>query len=173
MAGPLTPEEFGRLPTRAMFALAVRSAARERHLFDPPGDDPARNQDHAAVTRAVRIARDFAAGGPVPDDAYAAARLASDATDGCVPNEPATVPQNAFAVAFALGRMAEGRVFEVPWSLYPALRQFTPEFAAALRADYERLVSLGLGEFPKLGPAVDPSEAGPLGPLWPDGVAPA
>jgi hypothetical protein len=38
---------------------------------------------------------------------------------------------------------------------------------AAAWADYENLLNLDLGAFPELGQAIDPSESGQLGPLWP------
>jgi len=40
----------------------------------------------------------------------------------------------------------------------------------AASADEARLRSLNLGEFPELGGVIDPSEDGPLGPLWPMGL---
>ena len=39
--------------------------------------------------------------------------------------------------------------------------------AAAARMDFSRLRGLGLGRFPEWGEPIDPSENGPLGPLWP------
>ena len=40
---------------------------------------------------------------------------------------------------------------------------------AAARADYDRLLKLNPGAFPKLGQPIDATENGPLGPLWPAG----
>jgi hypothetical protein len=40
---------------------------------------------------------------------------------------------------------------------------------AAARADFQILLELTLGQFPDLGRPIDPSEKGPLGPLWPYG----
>jgi hypothetical protein len=48
---------------------------------------------------------------------------------------------------------------------------FGPD-ADAARADYARLLQLNLGTFPELGEPVDTSDAGPLGPLWPNGDEP-
>jgi hypothetical protein len=42
----------------------------------------------------------------------------------------------------------------------------------ALFADLEKLLTLAPGNCEDLGPAVDPSESGPLGSLWPDGKPP-
>jgi hypothetical protein len=44
------------------------------------------------------------------------------------------------------------------------------EMRDALATDYENLRTQDLGQFPDLGKAVDPSDKGPLGPLWPDGA---
>lgn len=40
--------------------------------------------------------------------------------------------------------------------------------AVAAWSDFHRLQGLGLGRFPELGEPIDPSEDGPLGPLWPE-----
>ena len=40
--------------------------------------------------------------------------------------------------------------------------------AVAAWSDFDRLRRLGLGRFPELGAPIDPSEDGPLGPLWPE-----
>ncbi len=37
----------------------------------------------------------------------------------------------------------------------------------AEQADYAKLLTLALGSFPESGVPVDPSESGPLGPVWP------
>src|SRR5262249_36273869 len=42
-------------------------------------------------------------------------------------------------------------------------------FARAMARDYQKLVDRKLGKFPERGEAIDPSETGPLGPLWPEG----
>ena len=39
---------------------------------------------------------------------------------------------------------------------------------AVARSDFAKLRGLGLGRFPELGAPIDPSENGPLGPLWPE-----
>ena len=41
---------------------------------------------------------------------------------------------------------------------------------AAARLDYSHLLDLALGAPGELGRPADPSESGPLGPLWPDGA---
>jgi hypothetical protein len=42
----------------------------------------------------------------------------------------------------------------------------------AMRADYDALCGLGLGPLHEPGRAVDATENGPLGPLWPQGAPP-
>jgi hypothetical protein len=42
--------------------------------------------------------------------------------------------------------------------------------AAAALSDLSKLLKLELGHFPALDDTIDPSESGPLGPLWPSGV---
>ncbi|MGD0042206.1 MAG: S8 family serine peptidase, partial [Isosphaeraceae bacterium] len=42
------------------------------------------------------------------------------------------------------------------------------DYESRATSDYEILLERRLGEFPNLGQPINPSESGPLGPLWPD-----
>ena len=53
------------------------------------------------------------------------------------------------------------------WAAAKATRAAT---RAATSSDLDRLIALNLGQPGTLGAPIDPSEAGPLGPLWPQGV---
>ncbi len=48
----------------------------------------------------------------------------------------------------------------------------TSEFTTWASEDYRKLVTLGLGQYPEAGQPIDPSPAGPLGPLWPGSAGP-
>ena len=64
------------------------------------------------------------------------------------------------AAAFGAGRVLAANVDTFMMDLV----------VAALLADVDKLVSMGHGTIPDLGPPIDPSENGPLGPLWPAGT---
>lgn len=177
--------DLGQLTLRANVAFAVRCAQRIRPCFQLPADAPRRREQLAAVDGAIRVAAAFCRGlPPEAGRAAAAARVA-----GVVAEE--TCEFTSFA-GYAAVRAAEAAAFaeevvhnpsdsgrmEVVAAAFGAARvvaangdAFTLDLvAAALYADVAKLLSLAHGTCEDLGSPVDPSESGPLGPLWPDGT---
>jgi hypothetical protein len=61
-----TPEDFKKLPLRAIVALAARCARRVEHLAELPDGHPAKEQCRMAAANVAKLAEDFAAGRPCP-----------------------------------------------------------------------------------------------------------
>jgi hypothetical protein len=159
----VTADDLKRLPLLAIVALCARCAARLRPEFDLPASTPDRGSVMAAVDRAVRMAFDFAAGRPLPDDAEEVVSAGMRA-DGAGSADMFGSPKAGMAAGVAL-TIHEGQTNLVPYRAHMCVRA-AGDAATAARADYERLLCLGLGEFPNLGQPVDASEKGPLGGLW-------
>jgi PTS system nitrogen regulatory IIA component len=181
-------DELKQLPLRAVVALAARCARRVQPFFKLPDDHPEKQRHVAAVERAIRTAEEFVRGIPVaaPDAAasaarsaslaYSAARVASLALWAAEAASKASDAEAASDAVQAAGR-ASGAVWDAAKAAGNAARAagdaanaynawFTA--AAASRSDFSQLCGLGLGRFPELGEPFDPSENGPLGPLWPE-----
>jgi hypothetical protein len=191
----VTEEDLKRLPLRAIVAFAARCARRVRPLYRLPTDDPGAAEHEHAVERVLKMAESFAAGersvvAESNDTRAAAARAAGAAgakylvlDDPSVGATTLTAAALAAASAEAASASAEAAADRIPaTALEAADRAADAALSAAARAtdelttirtavaaDYERLIQLRLGNHPDLGDPVDPSESGPLGPLWPDG----
>jgi hypothetical protein len=176
--------DLGRLTARANVAFAVRCAQRMRPCFDLPADAPSRREQTAAVDRAIRVAAAFCRGLPgEPGQAAAAVRVArrvADETCEFTRFAGYAAVHAAEAAAYAeelVGHSPDSSMTDVVAAAFGAGRVVAanadPEtldcVAAALYADVEKLGSLGCGDGEELGAPVDPSENGPLGPLWPEG----
>jgi len=123
-----------------------------------------------AVDAAIQMARDFAAGQPVPENALDIVNAAMSAAGEAPANMfgmPATSAGMAAGVALSIH---DGQIDLVPNRARMCVAGVGRE-ASAARADYDRLLELGLGTFPELGQAVDVSETGPLGTLWSEDLA--
>jgi hypothetical protein len=177
--------DLGQLTMRANVVFAVRCAQRSRPLFKLPADAARRSEHLAAVDSAIYVASLFCGGLPLEAGRAAAALAQVHVT------VQETAPFAGYA-GYAALRAAEATVHAVE-----ALRNRT-QFelvqvvagafgagrvlaanagadvqdlvVAALFADKEKLSLLGPGTYGDLGPAIDPSESGPLGPLWPAGA---
>jgi hypothetical protein len=180
-------DRLKELPLRAVVAFAARCARRVQPLTS---SSPWSRRD--AVDRALQGAEGFALGGGYrateratlldaadrADDDYAdttdravlaathaadAAIHAADAADRAA-NADATDRAASFAAdADALATRAAGFAANAALAAYDAA-------LAAYDADLDRLAALNLGQPGTLGSAIDPSEEGPLGPLWPNGA---
>jgi hypothetical protein len=177
--------DLGQLTIRGNVAFAVRCAQRIRPCFKLPQDHPGGREQTAAVERAIRVAGLVCQGLPTePGQAAAAARVAERAAaavskitgfagygavraaeaaahaEACVstPSDSGNlaVVAAAFSAARVLAANTDAIAFEV--------------VAEAMCADLDKLRSLAPGNCEVLGPAVDPTESGPLGALWPAGV---
>ena len=141
--------------TRAAFAAAAAVATAAA--------DAAANANAAAADALAA----FAAAARVADRAAFAADRAADDAIARVADDAHAAAHYAAAVAAAADRAAFAAVAAAAASSFAAAAN--PAFAAdiAAKADYDRLVSLNLGECPDFGQPIDPTENGPLGPLWP------
>jgi len=184
---PITLNDLGQLTLRANVAFAVRCAERLRPNFELPADAAHRREQMAALDDAIRVATEFCldlareAGqaaaaaekaAQVADEtsevnqfagfgAVRAAEAAAHAED-FVSNPDGSGITNVVASAFGAGRV-----------LVANANAFIQDMVlAALQADMEKLISMGRGHgnCETLGPPIDPSESGPLGPLWPGGA---
>ncbi len=177
--------DLARLTLRANVAFAVRCAQRLRPCFALPADAPRRREQTAAVDGAIRVAAAFCRGVPVETGRIAAAAevAAVVAEDTCefthFAGYAALRAAEAAAYAEAAAKNpADANVTEVVAAAFGAGRVLAANadaltldlVVAALRADVEVLLSLACDANGDLGPPVDPSESGPLGPLWPTGA---
>jgi len=174
-------ERLAQLPRRAVVAFAARCTRRVQPLthFIP-------QQDRDAIDRAIASAEAFAKGTAADWAAHRAA--AADARAAAVAVVAAAVDAarataadaaRAAAVAAAVAddaawadaawADADARA-AVAWAADAAASAARAATRAATSRDLERLIALNLGQPGTLGAPIDPSEAGPLGPLWPHGV---
>lgn len=137
-----------------------------RPTFDLPGNQPNRGKVMAVVDAAISLARSFAAGIPLPDNAAQIVNASFQAAD--------EAPQNMFGVAATQAGMAADLVLTIERGeigLVPARAVMCVSWvgaaADAALSDYQRLLQICRCKFPELGDPIDVSDHGPLGPLWP------
>jgi hypothetical protein len=166
MAPNLTVEDLKRLSLRGVVALCARYAARLRPMFDPPGDNPRRAEEMTAVDAAIALARSFAAGKPMPSDAQSIVGKGMKA-GGDAPGFMVIFAQKAGMAAGVALTIHDGQT-DLALNRAKVCLQAAGKATAEIRADYERLLNLGLGVFPDLGNPINVSEGGQLGPLSAD-----
>lgn len=177
--------ELSKLPARATAAFAARCARRVRPLFGShlPGGE--------AIEHAIVVAEQIASGVTVKDDdAKAAAKAAAWAAESAVnaaaaadcPSITVHAAQSAAysAVQAAVAQSpaevagaAESAESAVAYVSYAKESTgFTPEsdVQRAMSEDLRRLAALYFGDPQTLLCEIDVTPAGPLGPLWPDGM---
>jgi hypothetical protein len=192
-----TEEELKRLPLRAFVAYSARCARRLQPLFGCLRNTADFAEHEAAIEAAISIAEKFCRGEVgyasfAADDAALAialdaARAANQAyAAACAAAHAATINANiaASSAAFAVDSVAYASVLAAVLAASADISDITAAYIAraaafytvdsadsnAARSDFDALLSMNLGELPEFGPPIDPSEDGPLGPLWPDGV---
>jgi hypothetical protein len=176
----LTLVDLAELPPRGSVAIAVRCAERLACFFRLPGDFEDREACQSIYDAALARARAYAAGGVDAGD-----RL-QELIDAAYQMAAATAQPTkytGYAVAHAIqavghareiddGKKSGMRAMQLVASTFGACRVLiqrggsmgTNVCDAAVRADLT-----AMKEIP-VTPGVDPSEAGPLGRYWPDGV---
>jgi len=189
-------ERLAQLPRRAVVAFAARCTRRVQPLthFIPQQDRDAIDRAIASAEAFAKgTAADWAAHRAAAADARAAAvavvaaaadaarATAADATRAAAVAD-AVADDAAWADAVADARAADAATADddawaaadaraaVAWATDAAARAARAATRAATSRDLERLIALNLGQPGTLGAPIDPSEAGPLGPLWPQGV---
>ena len=162
-------ERLAKLPHHAVVAFAARCARRVQPLTHIL---PQRDRD--TIDRALASAEAFAKGADAARadaaradaraaDARAAAARAADAWTAA----RAAAAAAADAAAAAADDWAAHTAAAAAWADAAAARA---DARAAAASDLDRLIALNPGAPDALGAPIDPSEAGPLGPLWPQGV---
>ena len=179
-------EELKQIPLRALVAYAARCAWRLHLVFDARIVDP---EYRANVEQPIQIAERFARGHIDSGDAawqsamaagdagIAAARTIGDGDLEAVANAALEAAKTAMAALKAdLAGKTEDAGYGDAIERVVALGSAQAAWAevavwatavAAAWADFHKLLNLNLGAFPELGQAIDPSESGQLGPLWP------
>jgi hypothetical protein len=177
-------EDLAKLSLRAIVAFAVRCARRVPSSYSPS------HWVSKAIDDALSIAETFAKR-KVPksfgDRANRAAKEATEAsksvseqlkTGAYSAASAATAAALASASAHyaARNQASDSEAFEGRSSAissaqfaYEIAAKLDSQAAAAAHIDFEHLLSLKSGRPGTLGPFIDPSEQGPLGPLWPAG----
>ena len=184
MAETSLQRRLRRLPLRAQVAFAARCARRVQPLATRLSDDPA---NHEAVERAIRVAEQLARGDRVTpveaESAYEGARdavrAAWDAGDPTASRARDAAAYAAQAASYASQGPRLGPAANASRAAFYAYNDSSDAanvvkaraaFDAAASSNLTKLARLKLGAFPKLGDPIDPSESGPLGPLWPKGA---
>lgn len=178
-------EELEQLPLRAIVALAFRAAVRVQPMFQIPEEYPGAEDAMEVVQSALRQAYSFARGLRVESDKVAAIEAATGAAimtaNKAMPEMPAIamVANAAYAAVNATNYAFQSlndpdplpgarRVIEAALSTLESARSADPEIRPCLAADWIRVAQLGLTGFPEFGDAIDPTDAGPFGPLVPE-----
>jgi hypothetical protein len=194
MADPareVTLRDLGDLSMRATVAFAARCARRVRPPLDElPADFPNHDQALGTVDAAIEAAENYARAqmGRQADTealaqaamnvaeatypygrlgAFAAAHAAKAAAEALRGGERASTEVVMEVVAFAYGANRVALTGGTGGRLDEETDQLV---RAAIFADYEKLRGLCAGTLYDMGDPVDPSEKGPLGPLWAHGV---
>jgi hypothetical protein len=152
-------ERLAQLPHHAVVAFAARCARRVQpltHVLPQQGRD--------VIDRALASAEAFAKGAAAARAADA--RADARAVDAWVAAR-ADARADAADVAAAWAAWDTNAAAAAAWAAHAAN---WADARAAAASDLDRLIALNPGEPDALGAPIDPSEAGPLGPLWPQGV---
>lgn len=176
-------DDLKKLPLGAIVAYAARSARRVQPLYGCVEDTAEVARHEAAVESAISLAEDFCHSHEVNAAAYGAAYAAREAASGAQAQDAAraaSAAARAAAYAFDIPKSAvydhpvyASRVAteaadaaEAAVRAAEAAAEGRAAVEAAARADFDRLLQLNAGIYPKLGHPFDPHEKGPLGPLW-------
>jgi len=181
-----TKNDLKKLPLGAIVAYAVRCARRVQPLYGRAAGGAKLAKHEAAVEEAISLAENFCLRHDVHAAAYGAAYAARDAVDTAVAQDAARVASGAARAAAYAFDIPQSAVYEhaiyasrvaaeADDAAQAAVRAADHAWAdaqavaAAARGDFERLLKLNHGTYPKVGDPIDPAEYGPLGPLWPEG----
>src|SRR5512135_813846 len=187
MSGDDIQDQLAKLPLRAIVAFAVRCARRVQPLGHVLTE-----YRQVEVEDAIASAERFARGGKAIHAAGAAARAAdaaraaaravdaaraaaakaaadSDWVDAAdAEAEAAWADATVRAAAACAARAANAAAADA--AAEDTTRAAWDTGRAAARGDLHRLLALELGRPGTLGKPIDPTEEGPLGPLWPGGT---
>lgn len=182
----VTADDLKRLPLRAIVAFAARCARRVQPLDRGAAttrlefaidfaerfakDEEIRWHDavdagrEAAVSEAEHVA-DAAAN--AADAASRVAKISDNiANADCAPNNLYIARDASARAVVTAAYSAAALAADAAASVSPLAADVS---SSAANRDYKRLMELEPGNFPALGRPIDPTETGPLGPLWPNG----
>lgn len=177
----LSMVELAEISPRGNVAVAIRCVERLSRFFQLPADfedrEACQSIYDAAVDRAMRFARGDVDNGERLQELIDAAYQMADLTAEFTEYSSYAAAHAVQAVAFARapdGPDAGSRTMHLVASTFGACRVLiqrgrslgSESAIAAIRFDLD-----GLKSIPS-APGIDPSEAGPLGPLWPEGPPP-
>ena len=177
--------ELSGLTLRANVAYAARCARRMQPLVELASDDPHREVKLGALETGIRVAEEYVRGTPLQlEQVIHAEKWASRLADEqqMESNYAAYAASHAArGTVYALrsGERADQDTFmEIVAAAFGASRVIMsnlphpgPQLASAvLRADLVKLQEMRLGRAKEIGQTFDPSENGPLGPVWPNGM---
>jgi hypothetical protein len=175
-----TEDDLKKLPLLAIVAYAVRCARRALPIVDTV---PSFATHGAAVKQAISFVERFCVGEDLnvapdaaeraADAAGRAAAVAQSFAGGSVLALAAGAAQAAAQAAAAVEDSwadpnSADRVVRVATYAASRASRAVPAVSAAAKADYDRLLSWNQGTYSDLGQPIDPTETGPLGPLWPE-----
>ncbi len=179
--------EFWPLPLRAKCGLALRCVRRVEQFFTFPENDPEAAQHLKAFADAKALALAFALGSDeAPDEAeririvttaYATAEATHEMTQfaGYSAAHAAQIVRLAAQIPSESNNESQMEAMASAFGSYRVVLSNAMPFAKelvemTLRQELDKAISLELGANPDRGKPLDPSDEGPLGPLWPLGV---
>ena len=180
-----SPTELKQLPLLALLAFAARCARRVSPLFRLDPQHPDATECQQAIETAIRLTEELAAGIDVDfvelgDAEEGAVRAVVVASELLPADERAAFAANAaYAAVSAAKAVLEAstgdnideeaeRVAEAASIARDSAVSADERVERAAHLDWEMLHRMFLGRFPDFGEAVEASETGMLGPLFPD-----
>ena len=161
-------ERLAKLPHHAVVAFAARCARRVQPLTHIlPQQTGTQSTGRCASAEAFAKGAAAARAAAARADARAAAARAAAARAADAWTAARAAADAAAAAAAAADDWAAHTAAAAAWADAAAARA---DARAAAASDLDWLIVLNPGEPDALGAPIDPSEAGPLGPLWPQGV---
>ncbi len=169
--------QLNGLPMHAIVAFAARCARRAQPLTRTLSEI-----GQQTIERAIAVA-EVVARGELKDSEEAtaastaasaiakasAAKVAANAAGASAANAANAASAGAATTAATYASYAyDAAAYAFERTIAGSVATYDHDFAA--QHDLKKLESLGLGKLGTLGKPVDPSESGPLGPLWPRGA---
>jgi hypothetical protein len=170
-----TVPDLKRLPRRALAAYLIRCVRRIQPFYDSSDQlCPAEREElFKQVELLITMAERFAAG----DDSLLALDTQVIATKGtkCVLGADwgaAKVVANVATTAAMIAGKTDESFLGSVHAAVTSISEVDSSVEVAAVIDYRKLLELISGIYPDLGDPIAPTETGPLGPLWPNGLLP-
>jgi hypothetical protein len=185
-----TPEDLATLTLRAILALAGRAANRIRHQSPVEMPERSKRKFFSAIDNAIKGAYDFASGTTLnikflqkilsihakscdvapdvifdPNDRVFHVSRKKDLAASAI-NASRAALNGTWAELFRGRSDCRPEDFPASVSGSKLAAFYAIQYGIADRRDFERLLHIGRGDPSSLGDPIDPSEHGPLGPLF-------